>query len=114
MKLYVSDLDGTLLNSRQEIDEKSVEAINGMIGRGLNFTIATARSYESVKTLTGRLHLKLPLILNNGALVYDPVAEKYLMKRIIRPETLHSLVELFDREKVSFFVNAFDADGNSK
>ena len=114
MILYISDLDGTLLNSKQEIGEKSISAINGMIEKGLNFTIATARSYDSVKTLTGRLNLTLPLILNNGALVYDPVARKYLMKRIIAPETLDHLIEVFDREGVSFFVNAFDAEGTSK
>jgi Cof subfamily protein (haloacid dehalogenase superfamily) len=114
MRLYVSDLDGTLLNSKQEIDGKSIDAINGMIGRGMNFTIATARSYESVRTLTGELHLKLPLILNNGALVYDPAADAYLMKRVIAPETLRELIGLFDREGVSFFVNAFDAAGNSR
>jgi Cof subfamily protein (haloacid dehalogenase superfamily) len=112
--LFISDLDGTLLNSKQEIGERSTRVINEMIARGLNFTVATARSYESTRTLVGELDLRLPLILNNGALVIDPISEEYLMKRLIPLGILDRLIALFDREGISFFINAFDSTGTSK
>ena len=45
--LYVSDLDGTLLNSDVKISENSKNIINTLIDKGMNFTVATARSLVS-------------------------------------------------------------------
>ena len=45
--LYVSDLDGTLLNSDVKISENSKNIINSLIEKGMNFTVATARSLVS-------------------------------------------------------------------
>ena len=45
--LYVSDLDGTLLNSQGEISSYSLKVINELIEQGMKFTYATARSLVS-------------------------------------------------------------------
>ncbi|MBT5985561.1 MAG: HAD hydrolase family protein, partial [Nitrospina sp.] len=36
--LYVSDLDGTLLDGNGQLPENSVQRINRLIDKGLNFT----------------------------------------------------------------------------
>ena len=36
--LYVTDLDGTLLNQKDRINEKSLEIINGLVEEGKLFT----------------------------------------------------------------------------
>lgn len=41
--LYVTDLDGTLLNKQSRINEESIQIINDLIGQGMLFTYATAR-----------------------------------------------------------------------
>lgn len=69
--LYVSDLDGTLINSRYMISHYSIEALNALIARGLNFTYATARSYHSSCRFTHELKLTWPAIVYNGALIVD-------------------------------------------
>ena len=45
--LYVTDLDGTLLNSSDKISQYSIEIINGLVAKGMQFTYATARSLVS-------------------------------------------------------------------
>ena len=40
MTLYVSDLDGTLLNSSKKIKPRAVEMLNDMIDNGLMLLIA--------------------------------------------------------------------------
>ena len=42
--LYVSDLDGTLLNSDALLNEDVPERLNRLIDKGLCFTVATART----------------------------------------------------------------------
>ncbi|MDY3895566.1 MAG: HAD hydrolase family protein, partial [Candidatus Fimenecus sp.] len=39
--LYISDMDGTLLNDSGKVPRRSVEIINGLIKEGMLFTVAT-------------------------------------------------------------------------
>ena len=41
--LVVSDVDGTLLNSRERVSQRMRRAVNSMLRRGTVFTIATGR-----------------------------------------------------------------------
>ena len=49
--LYLSDLDGTLLNAKGELGEKTRRGLIQLIENGLHFTIASARSYFSISKL---------------------------------------------------------------
>jgi Cof subfamily protein (haloacid dehalogenase superfamily) len=94
MKLYVSDLDGTLLNSNKELSDFTKKTINQMIAEGIHFTIATARSYSSAKSLIEPLDLKLPIILNNGGFVYDPVKEEFILENYLAQDMTQAIVDI--------------------
>jgi len=69
--LYLSDLDGTLLNNRQQISLRSTEIINRLTSAGMIFSCATARSrFSSVKALEG-LELCMPVITYNGTFIQE-------------------------------------------
>lgn len=70
--LIISDLDGTLLTHEERISDYSLRELNAMIGNGLLFTYATARSYNSASRACRGLDQKLPVILYNGALIVEP------------------------------------------
>jgi Cof subfamily protein (haloacid dehalogenase superfamily) len=76
MTLYVSDLDGTLLDPHAEINPKSADMINRLLEQGMAFTYATARSSSSAGRITRSLHLRLPIITYNGAMTNDPILGK--------------------------------------
>lgn len=68
----VSDLDGTLLNDSKEISAENRDSIALFRENGGIFTLATGRSYkESIKFIE-QLQLTCPVILYNGAMIYDP------------------------------------------
>ncbi len=69
--LYVTDLDGTLLTHEERISEYSLEKLNSLVDRGLLFTYATARSAASAARATQGLKRNIPVVLYNGALIYD-------------------------------------------
>ena len=77
MHLFISDLDGTLLDKNAELPAETRDRLNRLIADGMDFTVATARTYSSVGRILAGLELKLPLILMNGVLIYDPVLHKY-------------------------------------
>ena len=76
MELFVTDLDGTLINSKREVPKKSVEILNKLIDKGVNFTVATARTPATAVEILQDLNLKLPVALMNGVLIYDTKEEK--------------------------------------
>ena len=49
--LYVTDLDGTLLNTHDRISPYSTRTINRLVEEGMLFTYATARSLVSASVV---------------------------------------------------------------
>ncbi len=45
-KLIAVDMDGTLLNSQEEISEKTIEAIKKAVDKGIVFTLSTGRPLQ--------------------------------------------------------------------
>jgi len=76
--LYVSDLDGTLLNSSGELSPRTRRGILALLERDVALTFATARSHFSVKSVLGDLPLKLPIIEFNGAFLTDYATGQHL------------------------------------
>ena len=99
MELFVTDLDGTLLNSNKEVSIKSTEILNKLIDNGVNFTVATARTPATVVDLLQDVNLKLPAVLMNGVLLYDIKEEKYINIKEIEKDTV---------DKVFNILNKFD------
>ena len=89
--LYVTDLDGTLLNTKDRINPESLRIINGLVKKGMLFTYATARSRESASVVAQGLALTMPVIVYNGAF-------------ILRPDTGEILSSLYFTEEEAGFV----------
>lgn len=66
--LYVSDLDGTLLDDKSQVSPQSVEMLNCAIDKyGALFTCATARTPATIVKLMEKVRLQLPMIAMAGA-----------------------------------------------
>lgn len=70
--LYVTDLDGTLLNRKDRVSPKSIAIINDLVEKGMLFTYATARSLVSASVVTEGLSANIPVIAYNGAFIFQP------------------------------------------
>ena len=71
IKLIVSDMDGTLFNSNQEISPFNLAAIKQANKNGVRFMIATGRSMVTIRPTLEKYDLNCGLILMNGAEVRD-------------------------------------------
>ena len=97
MELFVTDLDGTLLNSNKEVSIKSTEILNKLIDNGVNFTVATARTPATVVDLLQDVNLKLPAVLMNGVLLYDIKEEKYINIKEIGKDTVDKVFDVLNK-----------------
>lgn len=94
MELFISDLDGTLLNGNAEVTEFTRDTLNRLIAKGLNFTAATARTLASAGKILSGLDLKLPVILMNGVLIYDMAEKKYVRINSLSRELCGLIIDL--------------------
>lgn len=70
-KIFVSDLDGTLLQSDGSLSDYSRGALTELLEAGVHFTVASARAWGEIVPILGDLPLSLPLIAINGAYLTD-------------------------------------------
>lgn len=107
-RLFVSDLDGTLLNSKAEISDATAQIINRGIAGGMDFTISTARTPTTALKIVERLNIKLPVMLMNGVLIYDMASGRYLQKAVMDETVVMVLLGLIKLKGLSCFLYALE------
>ncbi len=102
--LYVSDLDGTLLQADAVLSPESHAILRELLEQGLPLTVATARTAYSVLPILDGLPFRIPWILQNGAVLYDPAAKRILHAAVIEPNAFLRAIRLFRRHGLNGFV----------
>lgn len=92
--LYVTDLDGTLLNKQDSISPFSIQTINNLVEQGMLFTYATARSLVSASKVIKGLSTNIPIIAYNGAFIFQPSTGEILSKEDFTEEERNRVQEV--------------------
>jgi len=86
IRLFVSDLDGTMLSNTKTISEENKEAILKAQQQGCRIILATGRTLESTLAYAKTLQLDLYggyLVINNGQQLYDMTTHKIQTNGVI-------------------------------
>ncbi len=103
--LYVSDLDGTLLNNESVLSPGTVDTLNRIIEElGGLFSVATARTPATVVPLMQDVHATLPFIVIGGSAMWNPVTGAYEHTRGIDDSTVNAVADVFDRHSAYPFI----------
>lgn len=116
-KLIAIDMDGTLLNSNNEVSERTKRAILEAGQKGVYVILATGRLLTSAIKYSYRMDLKTPIISSNGAIVIDE-NENIIYEKSIHKNTVEIITQLADRHnlyyhfytKDSFYSNQYVED----
>ncbi len=122
--LYISDMDGTLLQSNGRMSECTKLKLNEFYEKGIPFAVATARSMVSATPLLEGVHFAAPIVLMNGVFVYDTETKKAVKYHEIEHSALQKILDCFyeknlhpfmflygDDYKLSIKYTEFDNDG---
>jgi 5-amino-6-(5-phospho-D-ribitylamino)uracil phosphatase len=71
---FLTDLDGTLLRSDATLSSYTIDTVTRLLNDGVPISYATARSYRSSHQVVSAIPWTYPLVLYNGALLFDPAA----------------------------------------
>ena len=108
MKLVVSDLDGTLLNDDSEVSNETIEMIKRLKENGIEFAIATGRSFNSANKIRKKIGLEIYLICNNGANIYNKNG-KMIKNNIMPANLIRKVIKFLTENNIGYF--AFDGCG---
>ncbi len=79
--LFLANLDRMLPHTTGRLSDYSRVGLNHLLGDGIPLSLITMLTPGSMLEALGDVQLKLPVILMNGAALYDPVRHVFLAKR---------------------------------
>lgn len=103
-RLFVTDLDGTLLRSDTTLSPYTVDVVNRVINAGHLFTYCTARGFSIASRLLEGIHFQMPVILLNGVYMIDPQTGKSLRSNLLQPALAQALLDEGEKWGVAPFV----------
>ena len=103
IKCIASDMDGTLLNSMEKISEENVRAIKMAQENGVNFIIATGRSYKEARHMLDEAGVNCSVLSLNGAAVYDE-SGKMIADDPLHIKSVQQVRKVLDEHKLYYEI----------
>lgn len=101
IRLIVSDMDGTLLNSKKNISEKSLNVINQLSEQSIIFAIGSGRNLHDLKHYAAQFLQPPPIISINGGLIYNEKQE-VIYDQPLAIDVIKSLIHELDQFNVYY------------
>lgn len=105
IRMIVTDLDGTLLAGKSNLPEKNIEALKRTMEAGAKVVIASGRMIESTVPIARKIGVNAPMVVMNGAMVYDLQEDRILSGVTIAKDTARKI--LAEIEARGCYVQAF-------
>ena len=91
IKLFVSDLDGTMLPDGNVVSAENIAAVRRAAEAGVTVTIATGRMFEAALPVARALGVDVPIISYNGGLIKSPSGRVY-EEHTVDPALAHDII----------------------
>lgn len=83
IQMIATDLDGTLLAGKSNLPEENIRALKRAMNAGVRVVLSSGRIIEAMTALAEKIGVNSPLIVYNGAMVYDPNTDEILYGKTI-------------------------------
>lgn len=93
IKLVASDLDGTIIDKNNKINEENFKAINKINSNGLDFVICTGKTYPIVKDICNEFNANYG-IFGNGNQIIDLKTDKIIYTSFLSQHELNTSIEI--------------------
>lgn len=104
MELVVFDLDGTLLNRDSALSERTTETLRLLSARGIAYTVATGRMLHGSRTILEGHGFRLPRVLKNGVMIWNPESERYSRVSILTQLEIQHVLDAVLAQHITPFI----------
>lgn len=107
-KLFITDLDGTLLDASGRVHETDRRAIEALRANGIAVTVCTGRMYSGTRAIVRALGLDGAIACVEGSHIVDAVDDRDLLLEAIDCTTTRLISEAARELELTTFVFAHD------
>lgn len=107
IKLFATDLDGTLLKDHRYIEKENQEAIQALYQNGTEIAFATGRSDRDIVCLFNQLDINGHRVSQNGAYIINK-AEEIIFKRQFSKDLSQVVYQQLKKYPAYYFVTTKD------
>lgn len=100
-KLVCIDVDGTLLNSKHKITERTKDVILKAHRLGVHIVISTGRMYTDAEYYSNLIGVKSPVIASNGAFIKEKDNDAVIYKDVLGERLSLDLLEIFRKHHIT-------------
>jgi Cof subfamily protein (haloacid dehalogenase superfamily) len=109
-KIYISDLDGTLLQNNGTLSDFSKRELTHLLNNGLYFTVASARSVVAMRKILADVPIQLPVIEFNGAFISDLATGRHEIINQLEQELVPEILHLVNKHDCIPFISSFNGN----
>jgi len=107
-RIYISDLDGTLLRNDAKLSDYSKTVIQELVRNGVHFSVASARSVVAIQKIFDGVRLNLSVIEFNGAFISDLDTGYHEVINEIDKSITPEILSLSLRQDCTSFISSFN------
>lgn len=108
--LFVAQADTVLFYKGDTLSDYSKVELNRMLDSGVSFTLFSMRTPASLMDAMRDIRLKLPVILMDGAVLYDIINKRYEKVYVISNQHAKEVEKLISQYHLSCFINVIIDD----
>ena len=104
--LFVSALGHSLLDSESHLSPYSLVELNRLMDDGMKFSLSTVQTQATVRELLPGVRLRCPIIVMDGAALYDTQSLAYLKTTPMSEEKAANIMSWLRKENTPYFSNS--------
>lgn len=109
IRLIATDMDDTLLNERGELAQRTLTALRRAMDAGVQVALSSGRMTESMLPYAQRIGVNAPMILFNGALIYDHRTGEQIYAHSIPGQIARAVAEMV--EQMGVYIQVYPGRG---
>ncbi len=110
-KLFITDLDGTLLNSESRVSQRSAQIITQLSQQGAFISIATARTPATVEPLLRHTLTTPPAVVMTGAALWSRPNHEFIAPQLIPTTIAEKISAICTQHQLSPFIYNITSNG---
>lgn len=104
--LFVSALGHSLLDSESRLSPYSLVELNRLMDDGMKFSLSTVQTQATVRELLPGVKLRYPIIVMDGAALYDTQSLEYLKTTPMSEENAARVMTWLREQGIPYFSNS--------
>lgn len=106
IKLWISDIDGTLMNYDGSVTDRMKELINKINKTDIKFVLATGRMFMGANHARKQFNLTTPVVCYQGAVVRTE--DEILWQAPVKNELVPEIIDYLRKKKIHTHLYCFD------